>query len=194
MLLDCSLRDSTAWRIVARPRRPPPCGAHASHRQLRRHIHFKPAPCARTLHQMRHPTTVDIQLAGACAMARLGASWLAHNGLRRVVVGVASPRTARCDAVSTSSTPVCAFPAPNQTLNLHGVVIDCCLRNDAAWRVVAGPQQPSTSGGGRRPPPYPRAAAPYLLQARPVCAYPAPNETLRLRGGANDCCLRNGAA
>jgi hypothetical protein len=89
---------------------------------------------------------------------------------------------------------MCAYLASNETPGHRENSVSWCLCNDTAWRVVAGPQRPPTCGGGLRPLPYPRAAAPYLLQARPECAYPAPNETLRLRGSVIDCCLRNGAA
>ena len=67
------------------------------------HIFFKPAPCATNLRLMLRCASVGMYLTAACAMARLGASWLAHNGLRCVVASGALPLTALCGAVSTSS-------------------------------------------------------------------------------------------
>ena len=57
------------------------------------HIFFKPAPCATTLRLMLRCASVGMNLTAACAMAWLGASWLTHNGLRRVVVCGALPPT-----------------------------------------------------------------------------------------------------
>ena len=121
-----------------------------------------------------------------CGLARRG--WPAPAS----AVWVApSPRTRAAAPYPLKAWPIRAYPESNETMCLRVDVMSCCLCNDTAWRVVAGPQWPPTCGGGRHPLP---PAAPYQLQARPVCAYSAPNETLRLRGDVIDCCLRNDAA
>jgi hypothetical protein len=105
---DCCLRNGAAWRVVAGPQRPPTRGGGRRPpptRALRRRIFFKPAPCAPTLRLMRRCASVGVQTTAAYAMARLAASWRAHNGLRHVAVGCAlSP----CGAVSTTRPPPCA--------------------------------------------------------------------------------------
>ena len=72
-------------------------------------------------------------------MTQLGASWLAHNCLRQVVVGGALSPTRAAASYSLQARPMCTCPAPNETLRLRGGVIDCCLRNGAAYGVVASP-------------------------------------------------------
>jgi hypothetical protein len=74
-------RLGTSWLAHNGFRRVVVGGALPPTRALRRRIFFKPAPYAPTLLPMRRCASMGVQSTAACAMARLGASGRAHNGL-----------------------------------------------------------------------------------------------------------------
>ena len=108
---------------------------------------------------MRRCTSVGVQSTAAYAMARLGASWLAHNGLRRVVMGGALPPT-RAQRRRIHFKPAPCAPTLRPMRRCASVVVlltaACAMaRLEASWRAHKGLRRVGV--GGATPPPCTRS-------------------------------------